>query len=365
MREAERFNGSAPKRGSDGRSLTPRKTGGFVTIKDVAAHAGVSIATVSRAINDNGYVATDVKARVLASMQELGFRPSQRARSMRSSRTMSIGAIVSELVNPVHLEFLRGVESAANESGYVVLVVSSQGSPEKERESLGRLVAERVDGVVLGTFVGGRRSLDILAEHNIAHVPPAGPVSEALNSAWMRAEAAATHEMGRRLVELGHKRVAYVVFQETPGRRAPGYHHKARYEVLRELFGAAGVALDMVNLAGLPAEGAPAEEIVQAARSVDPPTAWVACNHILLPYLLDGLAGLGIPEDVSVVGYGDSIWAEAYRPPITVVSHDTYREARALTSMLLDSINGRPLAPEGVEYRSQFIERSSVGPARR
>ncbi len=336
-----------------------------MTIKDVAAHTGVSIATVSRAINDSGYVAADVKARVLASMQELGFRPSQRARSMRNSRTMTIGAIVSELVNPVYLEFLRGVESAANESGYVVLVVSSQGSPEKEHEGLQRMVAERVDGVVLGTFVGGSNSLAILAEHNIAHVPPTGPVSEALNSAWVVAEAAATREMGRRLVELGHRRIAYVVLQDMPGRRTPGFYHKARYGVLHELCSEAGVALDLVTLVRLPADGARSDEIVEVTRSDEPPSAWVTCNHSLLPYVLDALSGLRIPEDVSVVGYGDSIWAAAYRPPIAAIGHDTYSEARALTSMLLDSINGRPPAPDGVEYKSWFIERESIGPAPR
>lgn len=135
--------------------------------------------------------------------------------------------------------------------------------------------------------------------------------------------------------------------------------------MLKELFSDAGVTLDLVDMARLPTDGSCSEEVVAHSRAPGAPTAWVACNHILLPYLLDALSGLRIPEDVSVVGYGDSIWAAAYRPPITVISHDTYREARSLTAMLLDSIDGKPLTSAHIDYRSRFIERESIGPAPR
>ncbi len=355
----------AAKRGTDGRVLRPKRPSAFVTIKDVAAHAGVSVATVSRAINDNGYVAADAKARVLAAMKQLGFRPSQRARSMRSSRTMTIGAVVSELVNLVHLEFLRGVDEAASQAGYVVLVATSQGSPEKEREIFQRMVAERTDGVVVGTLVGGQRSLDILAEHNIPVVPPPGPLAKQLNASWIDKEAAATREMAERLIALGHRRVAFVTARGVSGIRTPSFYRKARFEVLVDCFSRNGVELNVVTIPRGVTTSEMASEVVKAAHGSSVPTAWIAATHLVLPSLLTGLrmAGLDIPEDVSVIGYGDSPWASAYRPPISVVGHDVSSEAKALTSMLLGWIEGESPNVAKVEYRTRFIERDSIGPA--
>jgi LacI family transcriptional regulator len=354
------------ERGTDGRVLSPKRPNAFVTIKDVAAHAGVSVATVSRAINNNGYVAADAKARVLAAMKKLGFRPSQRARSMRSSRTMTIGAVVSELVNLVHLEFLRGVDEAASEKGYVVLVATSQGSPEKEREIFQRMVAERTDGVVVGTLVGGQRNIDILADHNIPVVPPPGPLARQLNATWIAKEIAATREMAERLVTLGHRHVAFVTARGVSGIRTPSFYRKARFEVLVDCFSENGVEFDVVDIRRNAAVSEMAVEVVKATRAPSAPTAWVAATHLVLPSLLTGLrmADLDIPKDVSVVSYGDSPWARAYRPPIAVVGHDISTEARALTSMLLGWIDGQPPDATQVEYRTRFIERQSIGPTR-
>lgn len=353
-------------RGSDDRTPVNRRPKSFITIRDVAADAGVSIATVSRAINDNGYVAADVKERILASCRRLGFRPSARARSMRGARSMTIGAVVSELVNQVNVEFLRGVEETANARGYVVMVATSQHSPEKEREILHRLVAERTDGVVLGTSVGGRGTLEILADHGIPVVPPPGQVATRLNATWMAEESAATRLMAERLVELGHRVVAVVEEHRTAGTHPPRYYRRARGDVLREVLEPAGVRLQHVILpAGPP--GTHTAAVVQAAATTDePPSAWIATSHLIFPALLMGLrdAGLSIPEDVSVVGYGDSLWAAAFRPPLSVISHDIYAEARALTSMLLASIDDEPPV-EAVDYSTRFIERQSTGPARR
>ncbi len=354
-----------PPRGSDGRRLVPRRQNGFVTIRDVAADAGVSIATVSRALNNNGYVAGEVKKRVLASSSRLGFRPSERARSMRNLRTMTIGAILPELVNPVNLEFLRGIEEAANARGYVVLVATSQGSPDKEREILHRLVAERTDGVVLGTFVGGRRNFDVLAEHHIPVVPPPGPLSSALNAAWTLEESAATRQMAERLVDLGHRKVTLVSGHQTAGTRSPSYYRRSRYEVLRDVLGRAGVEFDVVMITRGVSETLAADEVASAVTAGSASTAWVAANHLVLSTLLIGLgtAGLNIPEDVSVVGYGDSPWATAYRPTLSVISHDTYGEALELTAMLLAAIDGEPPPSTGINYKARFVERQSTGPA--
>lgn len=357
----------AGPRGSDGRRLVPRRQSRFVTIRDVATDAGVSVATVSRVINDNGYAGAEVKERVLASSRKLGFRPSARARSMRNARSMTIGAVVSELVNPVHAEFLRGVEETANARGYVVMVATSQGSPKKEHEILQRFVAERTDGVVLGTVVGGKRSFEILADQNIPVVPPPGVISERLNAAWMAEESTATGRMGQHLIELGHRVVGVVVGNFAAGYRAPSFYRRARCDVLRKVLEPAGVRVVLVSVPPDAPREQVAADVLATATGSRAPTAWVATSHLVVPALLIGLAdaGLTIPDHVSVVGYGDSLWAAAYRPPLSVISHDIYSEARALTSMLLASFDGDELSADGMDYSARFIVRESTGPAPR
>lgn len=337
----------------------------FVTIRDVAADAGVGIATVSRALNNRGYVATEVRSRVIESAARLGYRPSERARSMRRMRSMSLGVLVPELVNPVYLEFLRGVEEVAQRHGYVTVIGNSCQDPEREAAILDRLVAERTDGIVVAGMSGGTRALRAVADRGIPVVPPPGSASRRLDEAWEAAEARATEDMARRLVDLGHRRVALVGANQPPGVETPSRYRRSRNGVIRRVLSAIGAEVVPVTLDR-------AELLPSAARAVgelggrrDQPTAYISTTHLAASAVLYGLsaAGLAIPGDVSFVTYGDSDWAAAYRPALSVISHDIHAEAVQLTEMLLARIDGRA-GMDPVRYEARFVERASCGPAR-
>lgn len=339
----------------------------FATIRDVAAAAGVGIATVSRALNNQGYVAADARRRVLEAASRLGYQPSQRARSMRNSRTMALGVIVPELDNPVYLASLRGVEEAARRRGYVTIIANSAYDPELERAAIDRLVSERVDGILmLGRVVGGERALGQVRARGIPVIPEPGPATRRLDRAWAGTESAATAEMAAHLVGLGHRRVGLVYLRQA-GRVAAVRYRLSRTQVITQVLEAAGGGLVHLRVDRYDLMRGAAEAIADAARQADPPTAYVALSHLVAPAVLFGLAsaGLELPADASFVTYGDSDWAVAFHPPLSVISHDVYAEAVQLTETLLSAVDGTP--PGQVEYQAQFIDRESCAapPARR
>ena len=122
-------------------------------IVDVARHAGVSTATVSRVLSDKPHVSADVKQRVLNAVNELDYRPSRVARSLRSQRAKVIGLIVSDIQNPVFTSIVRGIEAAASDDHYAVFPCNADENPEKEAFYIDLMLAEQVSGVIISPTV--------------------------------------------------------------------------------------------------------------------------------------------------------------------------------------------------------------------
>ena len=132
--------------------LTPAATKASATIKSVAAHAGVSTATVSRVLHKNGYVAPDTRERVEAALRESGYRLDAVAQALRRQRTITLGLILHGILpNPFFAEVAMGVEHAAVDHGFNVLIFNTDGDAEREREGVESLLGRRVDGVIFTT----------------------------------------------------------------------------------------------------------------------------------------------------------------------------------------------------------------------
>ncbi len=329
---------------------------GRATILDVARAAGVTPSTVSKALNA-GQGSADVRARVAAAAARLDYRPDQRARGLRRAESRSIGVLVPDLANPVFLPFLRGVESLAQERGYVVLIADGQRSGAVQREAVTRLFDQGVDGLVLG----GPFEPDLFDRFLEHGVPVAPLVLDARGRRvrhWEAGEAGATGEMADRLLALGHRRFAFVGVPTPRGSSTRAYR-RSRLGVLRARVEAHGgqVAVARVD----PTRGfADGRRELRAFLAESEPTAAICGSHVLVPWTLVALrdARLRVPRDVSVVAYGDSDWALAYGTELSVVTRDLAREGRELASNLLDELAGEePAAPVGVV--SHYIERGS------
>lgn len=135
-----------------------------VTIEDVAKAVGVSKQTVSRAINDKGEISSKTKERILRTIDEMGYRPSRMAQAMNTQRTLMIGCILPDITNPFFPEVVRGVQDAAREQDYSVLLCNTDMEPDQERQMLELMATQGVDGIIAFGFQNPEESLGRFAD---------------------------------------------------------------------------------------------------------------------------------------------------------------------------------------------------------
>ncbi|RME61434.1 MAG: LacI family transcriptional regulator, partial [Caldilineae bacterium] len=138
-----------------------------VSIKDIAAAAGVSHPTVSRALRGQGRMSEETRARILALAQEMGYTPNLVARGLVTQRTNSIGLVVTYIEDPFHSEIIRGVERIVQENGYSLFLASTTADPEQELQVVRSFQGRNVDGIIVSASLVGDRYADILEELGI------------------------------------------------------------------------------------------------------------------------------------------------------------------------------------------------------
>jgi LacI family transcriptional regulator len=330
-----------------------------VTILDVARAAGVMPSTVSKALN-GGRGSSEVRRRVTEAATRLGYRPNQQARGLRRSESRAIGVLIPDLANPVFLPLLSGIERVAQARGYVVVIADGQRSEDAGAAALERFFDQGVDGLLLAGPVAPA-AVAPYVEHGVPVAPAivAGP--DGPDHQPEHAEAAATRVMAERLVTLGHRRFGFVAPPPPKGITGRRYR-RGRLGALAAVLREAGAALTVTLVD--PRAGADAgRPVYRRALRDGAPTALVCASHRLAPDLLLALnqAGRRIPADLSLVVYGDSAWARAYRPALSVIRRDGYAEGAHLATALLDEIAGKPPAPPAT-ITASYVERESCGP---
>lgn len=327
-----------------------------ITIQDVARESGFAASTVSRVLNNNDYSSQLARQRVLEAVGRLDYKANHVARGLRWSKTMTIGLLLSDLANPIYMEFIRGAEHQAQASGYALLIADGQNSPEIQLKMLENLYDRRVDALLLrGPITTGDR-LDRYIGDGIPIYPEArAGQSGGIRLEDPRDEADASREAIEHLLRLGHQRFAFF----TRGRNTRDDRIELAREVLRagELPSSA-LSVHIVDSA----EEAKSSLAALSAASI-PPTAFVVGAHVLAPLVLGAMrtVGLRLPADASFVCYGDSAWASAYDPPLSVIRFDYYRDGRLAVETVLAALEG---AADRVPQRipAVFVDRASCGP---
>lgn len=288
------------------------------TIRDVARAAGVSVATVSRVVNGTAVVRDETRLRVEGEVARLGYSPNAAARSLITSRTSTVGVVLPDIWGEYFSEIIRGIDFSARQAGYHVLVSSSHSDAGETRDVL-RAMHGRVDGVIVMSPHEPARALEGSLPASLPAVflnsAPGGTGRPAL-SVDNRGGARA---MTARLLELGHRRVAFVTgppsnFDAAERRRGFG-------DALR----AAGLApATAVEISGDFSEES-GERAGEAISRLSPrPTAVFAANDSMAIGVLLALrrAGLAVPDDVAVAGFDDIPVARFAHPPLSTVRHD-------------------------------------------
>ncbi|MBC7324442.1 MAG: LacI family DNA-binding transcriptional regulator, partial [Moorella sp. (in: Bacteria)] len=274
----------------------------LVTIKDVARHAGVSVTTVSRVLNNSQHpISPETRERVLATIKELGFYPNAMARSLQLNETKTIGLILPDVANPYYSGIVRGVEDIAHENGYTVILCNTDRSRERTKTYLRVLREKRVDGVI---FTGGGAVEDADREHFFEH----GSVATVLigrHKANLPAvqvdNVQAARQAVEHLLQLGHRRIATVTgpaVSTTSRDRLEGYY------LALESFGVEAdpdlvIEGDFEFYSGYQAVG---QLPLSGPRRI---SAIFAHNDLMAIGAIKALQerGLKVPEDVAVVGF--------------------------------------------------------------
>lgn len=333
-----------------------------VTIDDVARLAEVHKATVSRALNaqTRDQVNAETLKRVKRAARQLGYVPNAMARGLRTSKSMTIGVIIPDLMNPIFPPIIRGVESVLQAQRYTVLVANTDSHDDVEISVFESLLQRRVDGFILAT---SRLDDQPVVEEAIAADVPvvlvnrgAGigsfPLVSGDNASGI--DAAVVH-----LTELGHR---YVVHVAGPSNFSTT---RARAEAFETAIARAGLRHDTIHATALSIEAGihAAEELLQSPG--DRPTALVAGNDLVALGLIRRLraAGVHCPEDVSVVGFNDMPFAEDFWPPLTTVHMPLREIGSEAARLLLRGIEAGTQEPATLTLPVALVVRGSTGPA--
>ncbi|HUQ59355.1 LacI family DNA-binding transcriptional regulator [Lentzea sp.] len=333
-----------------------RRRSDAVTLSDVARLAGVSISTVSKAINDQAQVAPATRERVLRAAAELSFKPNALAQGLISGRTRTVGLLTDELGGRFAMPILLGVENALANEQMSVLLCDARGDAIRRRHYISTLLARQVDGfIVLGDDNDIRPSLtrDIPVPVVYAYCESSDPGDLSVT---------ADDEGGARLavehlVSLQRRRIGHITGPQTY--RAARDRVTALHRVLAEH------GLDLAG--GAPLYGEWSQRWGRHAAGMllvtDPEVDAVFCgNDQIATGVVDTLSRMGkrIPEDVAIVGYDNWVeFAADCRPPLTTVDLDLERLGTTAARHLLDALDGR--RPSGVIRQScRLVVREST-----
>jgi LacI family transcriptional regulator len=323
-----------------------------ITIGDVAAAAGVSVATVSKVINDRYGVAETTSARVRAVIDELGYTSSLVAQSLRGRRSNVIGILVSD-IEPFNAELLKGAARAIRETGYDLVVFSDCGQRDDqvgwERRSLAR-VSALTDGAILVTpsSIEVSSSAPIVAvDHNVQ-----SSTLPTVDSDNLRGAVTATEH----LIRLGHRRIAFLAGRpdlESALLRERGYRC-----ALEE----AGIGYDdkLVRVGWYRAETA--RDAARELLLLEPrPTAIFAANDAsaIETITVARSLGLDVPADLSVIGFDNVPESALCDPPLTTIDQSIQRLGEEAVRMLLGLIDDPSSRPAQVVLPTSLVERSS------
>lgn len=326
------------------------KNHGHPTMVDIARKLGVAPMTVSRVINESGYVSAETRAKVLKAVEELNYRPNVLARNLKRQRTQVVGILLPDIANPFSAELVRGVQDVLLARGYSSFIGTTERSTQREQAELHALLEMRADGIIVATreTKKGNDYLLRLTENRL----PLVVVGRTLNHPhvdhitadhWRGAYEAVEH-----LITLGHQRIGFIGVQPINGtglRRYRGYLDALRDHELK---------IDEKLIVGPAGQSGPGystqddgyagmKRLLQLKPQLKArPTAVFARNDFTAIGAMCAIrdAGLKVPQDVAIVGFDNVPLAAYTAPPLTTVDQPTAEQGRRAASLLLDRIEG-------------------------
>jgi len=337
-----------------------------VSIQDIAGEAGVSHATVSRALRNSPLISADVRERIQRLARDMGYTPNAVAQSLKVQRTRAIGLVVTSIADPFVGRVVRGIEDVAHRANMSVFLSVSYNDPDREMEVIETFHRRRVDGIISAAAQISGRYAEQLARTVVPTVlinQQAEAPAELLHSVDVDDYEGAQRAVGH-LLDLGHRRIGYIGAGNRP---RSNRHRLAGY---RDALRTAGVEPEEIRIRISPAgHRFHTEDVADGAALVTElistgVTAVFCYNDMIAVGALLACRdrGIAVPDRLSVVGFDDIEAAQYITPPLTTIHQPKLRLGQLAMEMLLDLLAGRPVKNHVLP--TELIRRSSTSAPR-
>jgi len=334
----------------------------MATMRDVAKLAGVAPITVSRVLNNSGYVSPETRATVEAAAADLNYVPNMLAHSLRSKSTRTIALMLADITNPFWTSVARGVEDEASKQGFIVIFCNTDENTAKEEQYVSMLMRRRVDGVLLVPTSNSGETVDQLQAQGVEVVVLDRRVEDAVVDVVRGDSFGGAYDLVHHLTGLDHRRIGMLNGSDRISvsvERLNGY-----LQALTEV----GVEREEQLILHGHFTIESGYEMAQQLLARQPrPTALFTANNFIAIGALRALSesGLRVPEEVSIVSFDDLPFTYAREQLITVAAQPTYTLGTIATQRLLKRITTTEEQPvEEVVVPVELIMRTSTGPTR-
>ncbi len=329
------------------------------TIKDVAKLAEVSISTVSRVINESKPVSPEARRRVLKAIEDLGYKPNEIARSLVTKKSNLIGVIVDDIGNSYVAQIVRGIEEIGRMYKYDILLCSSYGSEESELRFMQLLMQKQVEGMIIVSEIESKKVSENANNFNIPFVY-LNRFYDIIQTSTVRIDnELASSIMVNHLLELGHKNILYVSNNENIEKTIEKYKVKGFKETIEDT----GATPIIFNVDGYKIEDAykAGNEIIEVIKNKNITAVYCCQDELaigLINYMYDN--NIKVPEEISVVGYGDISLSSIYRPKLTTIKEPYYDLGAVAIRRILKEIQGEAIDEQAIKLPVQLIKRESA-----
>jgi LacI family transcriptional regulator len=329
------------------------------TIKNVAAHAGVSVATVSAVMNSNKYVSPVLAQRVQESIAALGYECNSLAQGLKKQTSHTIGLIISDITNPYFTSVVRGVEDVANARGYSLILGNTDEDVKKEISYMRLLESKRADGLIVAFTLGNHEYLRSWPAQRLPLVNIDRLPSELNIDAVLVDNVAGARQAVDHLIALGHERIGIVT--GLPGitsteERLTGY---------QQALEAHGIPRNPALIAegNSRIDGGARAALQLLTQKTAQPTALFVTNGLMVIGALQAITQVGLrcPQDIALVGFDDFEWAAVMHPRLTTVRQPTYEIGQKAAQLLFERLEKRDATPQVVRLQPRLIIRESCG----
>jgi LacI family transcriptional regulator len=334
-------------------------------LKDVAAAAQTSVATVSRVLNDSGYYSDEIRTRVQKAAEKLNYQPNLHAKSLRQRRSHTIGLLIPNLLNAYYTALADDVSQLLNAHGYQLLLSSTRDNPVVEKNAFRQLIGHNVDGLIWVPTAADKNLIDTLSNRRIPAVAIVRKVEGNRLPTIIFEDCAGAQAATNHLLQLGHTRIGLIggdVKYSSNNERLQGYV-KALEEASIQ------VDWDLIKMGALNdvRGSASAEALLQLSL---PPTAIFVASNVLMSGVMNTMRrrDVNIPEDISLICFDDLEWFLFSKPPISAIASNHANFAEAAVDLLLNFIQNpaeldKP--PLFIHISFELLLRGSTAPPRR